>query len=482
MGNRTRTLIGVAMLLGFIEGHAQELLTTADGVSLYGTARLVGRDAATCNVLEERETAESYERMRINHGQPLDIWELEYSVFNGTGRALDHLTAYYQVESPHPPCTDWDEHWEAGDYSLPVDWSGHGGRIQRTGDATPTRPNQTVAETMLVLAFRGVRPHFSDWSVNYTFLDGGAASSAASQQPRRAPGSDAAIAVASTEAEPPEAIAPNPVCPDRPEGSACWMELANLPGCHVWNPNPQQTESASWTGGCVDGYVNGQGTVTWVYGADGENVSASGPGPYLNGKMHGDWIVTDADGNVGEGSFVDGERHGNWVVSLVSGGVQEGPFVNGELQGHWVFTDSDGDVREGPFMAGKRHGRWVITLSNGMVEEGLYVDGERQGRWVERGNDYTRETPYVNGQRHGTQVERWENLFGDYDVVYQETPYVDGQIHGTSVKQYAPGYSTETPFVNGQIHGTEVLRNGDGSVAFIWVYVNGEIVDSEGTD
>ena len=154
------------MFFGLVAGHAQELLTTADGVSLYGTARLVGRNAATCNVLEERETAESYERMRINHGQPLDIWELEYFVHNGTGRALDHLTAYYQVESPHPPCTDWDEHWEAGDYSLPVDWSGHGGRIQRTGTATPTQPNQTVTETMLVLAFRGVQPHSAISSPN----------------------------------------------------------------------------------------------------------------------------------------------------------------------------------------------------------------------------------------------------------------------------------------------------------------------------
>lgn len=181
----------LALVLSSIVGaHAQELLTTDDGISLRGTVRLLQSNAATCNVLQANEP--SYEEMRVNQDQPLHLWELEFSVFNGSGRALDHLIAYYDTASPWPPCTNWTENYQLGaEYDfIQVQWVGPSGRIQHTGSATPTLPNQTHTETILLLAFNGVRPQFTDWSVNYTFMEGEALAPAVTPAIRQQTASD----------------------------------------------------------------------------------------------------------------------------------------------------------------------------------------------------------------------------------------------------------------------------------------------------
>ncbi len=158
----------VLVLLSAAGAHAQELLTTDEGISLRGTVRLLQANAATCNVIAENEQG-NYEAMRVNQDQPLHLWELEFSVFNGSGRALHNLIAYYDIASPWPPCTNWTEQYEGLGY---YQWVDPSGRIQHTGASMPTLPNQTHTETIRVLAFNGVRPQFTDWSVNYTFVDG----------------------------------------------------------------------------------------------------------------------------------------------------------------------------------------------------------------------------------------------------------------------------------------------------------------------
>ena len=167
-------LATVLALLSAGGANAQHLLTTDDGVSLHGTVRLLQGNAATCNVIAENEQG-NYEAKRVNQDQPLHLWELEFSVLNGSGRALDHLVAYYNIASPWPPCTNWTEQYDGlGLYQ----WADPSGRIQHTGASMPTLPNQTHTEIVRVLAFNGVRPQFTDWSVNYTFLDAGTATAA----------------------------------------------------------------------------------------------------------------------------------------------------------------------------------------------------------------------------------------------------------------------------------------------------------------
>ena len=86
--------------------HAQRLFEM-EGIELRGSARVLQYGAGTCNVLEHVETATEYERKKANHGQPVDVWQLDLSVYNGSGKPLDHLIARYGIEAENPPCTNW---------------------------------------------------------------------------------------------------------------------------------------------------------------------------------------------------------------------------------------------------------------------------------------------------------------------------------------------------------------------------------------
>ena len=76
--------------------------STKEGIQLQGTARIVSRNAATCNVLEEKYSPEEYEKLKANQGQPLHVWRLDFSAHNNTGKPLDFLTAL-PYRSPQPP-------------------------------------------------------------------------------------------------------------------------------------------------------------------------------------------------------------------------------------------------------------------------------------------------------------------------------------------------------------------------------------------
>ena len=93
----------IFLLLG-TAGHAKQLLEV-DGIVLSGTERLVARGAGTCQVLEGHHSVDVYEQMQANHGQPLDVWQLDFSVHNGTGKRLDHVIARFSIAAEWPPCT-----------------------------------------------------------------------------------------------------------------------------------------------------------------------------------------------------------------------------------------------------------------------------------------------------------------------------------------------------------------------------------------
>ena len=162
-------------------------------------------------------------------------------------------------------------------------------------------------------------------------------------------------------------ISAGQTCAGKPQGTACWMELANHSQCYVWNFELKTDQTATWTEECVGGLAQGTGTLTWVWG-DGKNTLE------LTGRLQ------------------DGKMHGDWVLRFANGLVWEGPFVDGKMHGDWVFRFADGSVEERSFVDGKKHGRWVDRFTNGNVEEGSYVEGKRHGRWVERWDEGRRGT------------------------------------------------------------------------------------------
>ncbi|WP_419164399.1 hypothetical protein [Candidatus Palauibacter sp.] len=192
--------------------HAQRLFE-AEGIELRGAARVVEYGAGTCNVSEERETPTEYERKKANHGQAVDVWQLDLSVYNGSGRPLDHLIARYSIEAEHPPCTNWS--WpEAGRYPDQIEWGSWYGTIQRSGGANPTAPGETLTRTVYLFVFHEHLPRFDSWSVDYNFAAG--APAAAGAEPRPAARVAPPAGPVRQPVNPPSRPAPPPAQPTSP--------------------------------------------------------------------------------------------------------------------------------------------------------------------------------------------------------------------------------------------------------------------------
>ena len=151
------------------DARGQQLLEI-DGIELRGEAQLVMSGGGTCNVLESDT---SYESKKENHGAPMDIWRLAFSVRNGSGRWLDHLIASFEIESEWPDCTNWDvpegaEVARQYPFTL-IEWANSNGGIQESG-RNVVAPGRTLTETRLFIVLRGdPEPRFSNWSMDFDF-------------------------------------------------------------------------------------------------------------------------------------------------------------------------------------------------------------------------------------------------------------------------------------------------------------------------
>ena len=336
---RLGMVVAVMVLAMAWPAGAQRLLET-DGIELRGSVRVVTFAAGTCNVVEASHTAAEYERIQANHGQPLDVWQLDFSVYNGSGRWLDHLIARYGIEAKWPDCTNWSGDGPGGGptgtYSEPVLWASTIGSIQESG-SNVVAPGATLTATTFILSFHEDEPRFANWSVDFTFGDstsvtestGDAARTASvlgpplsADRPSEAP--------AATDQGQPSRIRADETCAGQPEGAACWMEVANQPECYVWNDYLSADATVTWTGECAGGWTQGTGTLTWTWNS-GQN-SQEDTGPYVEGKMHGFWVLGRAPGDVWEGPYVEDKKHGDWVIRFADGTVERRRFVNDVLQ------------------------------------------------------------------------------------------------------------------------------------------------------
>ena len=156
-----RVLMTAVLLLPVLaaDTHPQVLLEI-DGVELHGRAWRVMPGTGTCNVLE---TDTSYETKKDNHGATMDVWRLDFSVRNGSGRWLDHLIARYEVESEWPDCTNWSgpddaQFFELNSdvplHELTVGWSGTIGSIQESG-RNVVQPGRTLTTTEFIIVLSG---------------------------------------------------------------------------------------------------------------------------------------------------------------------------------------------------------------------------------------------------------------------------------------------------------------------------------------
>lgn len=117
-------------------------------------------------------------------------------------------------------------------------------------------------------------------------------------------------------------------CGGQAQGAECWMEVANRPGCYIWNGHLMRNQTVTWTGECAGSLAQGVGTLKWVW-AKGKKTSEE-TGQLRTGRQHGRWVVRLADGTVAQGPFVEGKRHGRWIVQDANGNRREIAFKKGK--------------------------------------------------------------------------------------------------------------------------------------------------------
>ena len=243
----------------------------------------------------------------------------------------------------------------------------------------------------------------------------------------------------------PPGISLEDTCTEKPFGSACWLELANQPGCYLFNAYLQVDETATWSGGCVGGLAEGTGELIWAFGRGWWEDGATYTGQLRRGRYHGHWVERNRYGDVYEGPYADGKEHGRWVLRYASGKVVEGDYVDGKAHGRAVIRHTDGTVMEGPFENGLENGPWVIRYPNGDVWAGPYVDGNRHGLWIIRyAGGTVHEGLYEGGNRHGLWVER------NADGVVRKGPLVNDVHHGQWVTRYPDGRVETMTYVDGE--------------------------------
>lgn len=224
-----------------------------------------------------------------------------------------------------------------------------------------------------------------------------------------------------------------------------WFQIENG-DCMVWNPEPQAQETASWSGGCVNGKANGTGTLAWRYVVAGETkTGTSFEGELLDGKENGRGIATHTDGDRYEGEFRDSETHGRGVYTFANGDRYEGELRNSERNGHGVYTFANGDRFEGDYRDGLENGRGVYAFANGNRYEGEFRDGDFNGRGI-----FT----FPNGNRY-------------------EGEFRDGAENGRGVYTLASGARYEGEFRNGTRHGGGIYTEADGG-RFEGEYIDGK--------
>ncbi len=144
-------------------------------------------------------------------------------------------------------------------------------------------------------------------------------------------------------------------------------------GCAVWNAAPQGLERIEWSGSCVRGKAQGAGLLQWY---SDDRPADRYEGTYEIGKMHGQGILTYANGDLYKGGFRDDEKDGLGLQTWAKGNRYEGTYRAGKEDGHGVHIWANGRRYEGDFQEGKMHGMGVFTWEDGGRYQGRFDQGK----------------------------------------------------------------------------------------------------------
>jgi len=129
--------------------------------------------------------------------------------------------------------------------------------------------------------------------------------------------------------------------------------IADKRGCKVANPFPQPDESVTWSGACKDGFVNGEGVLTF----------------FLGGREHSRY----------QGTLKGGWAEGQGVLQFPDGGKYDGQWAGSQENGIGRRDWPDGSWYAGGWKNGRPHGQGQFRRPDGKIFIGEWVEGVYEG-------------------------------------------------------------------------------------------------------
>jgi TonB family protein len=142
-------------------------------------------------------------------------------------------------------------------------------------------------------------------------------------------------------------------------------------GCRFLNPSPRPDERITWTGGCVDGWGEGQGTLQWIVAGE---TGTTYVGMLAKGRPDGQGTITWKNGDRYEGRFDEGLRPGPGAFTSAQGLRVESRFERNGMNGPGAVTLADGSRLEGRFHAGMLLDGGLLVRHGPAGEQRLPVD------------------------------------------------------------------------------------------------------------
>ena len=108
------------------------------------------------------------------------------------------------------------------------------------------------------------------------------------------------------------------------------------------------TDGSYYEGDFVDGLFHGRGT---YYFKESEKTYTGG---FVEGRIEGDGEQKWADGREFTGHFRNGKEDGEGTFRHANGTIYIGKFKEGKMHGFAIFIDAEGKKRHGEWREGKR--------------------------------------------------------------------------------------------------------------------------------
>ena len=207
-----------------------------------------------------------------------------------------------------------------------------------------------------------------------------------------------------------------------------WIRARNV-DCHARRTSlsrlrllrDDQPAPYTYSGGCSQRMVHGQGTATLADAAVGD---ARYSGEWRDGHASGQGTLTLPSGNRYVGEFLNGLRHGQgrWT-NVVDGFNYEGGWSDGLLSGQGTATWADGARYVGEWREGRQNGQGTWTHPNGDRLDGEWLNGgfsNVRGTWT-RPSDGTR---FQGTWRFGQFCDGWETAPDGSQAFYRDCQVV----------------------------------------------------------